>query len=302
VGWREQGAASAEDRQWRTEAKTKTVTLSAGVLLALLVLAPGFAFYLSLFGHNASERCRVEFESPNAIVPTAFIGLGAVIGHGLWAIVCIGNEWWTGAGLLSFSALSNNTIYELVGCVGAGRSATASLHCLEALDNGEREVLTLLSSIVAIVFLTLAASRGLRWLARDQLDQLKYGWVANIMKEARVSGRYVAAFVLSNVESDGTFLGYQGRVDALNLDARKEISSISILLVGRYVVTPSKRGVRSISVKRRLIPHLHIDRANIRNVALFVPPGVERDVTPDDPQLAEAKEKLQIEPEGGQPG
>jgi len=234
------------------------VSLSEGALTAFLLLSPGFAVFIACFGKDSNDRAWVERESTNSALVVSIVGVGSLLGHLLWALVCWANGLAVTAWGAHIPALS-----------------AYSLHDLMFRTNivvREGDVLAAALSTVAMVGFTFALAL---WFARSDagrrmIDPLRYGWAADVLAKARTEGRFVTAFVLTSMESDGTFLGYEGVLEGLNLDAKKQIASISLRLAGRFLVSVSRRGVVRTSVRSDLIPQLYIDSTSIKNVAFNV--------------------------------
>jgi hypothetical protein len=243
------------------------VSFSGGVVVAVVLLAPGFAVFIAFFLRNPNDRISVELESTSSALAVSIIGVGSVLSHLLWAALCVANKFFAQNVFAFAPPISPYTLHQ----VAFGAIAKLSESDIAAAT------LSMMAMLAIAFFLALFVVRS--GVGRTFLDPIRYGWAARIIARARAKGGFASAFVLTSVEESGAFLGYEGAIDSLNLDSKKEVVSVSLVLVGRFLVTISPRGLTRSPVNRGLIPHLYIDRANIRNIAfnVFNLPGGDAD-------------------------
>jgi hypothetical protein len=233
------------------------MSISSGAIYAVLLISPGFAFLWACF-RKQDNAAGLALESPNSILALSTIGLGAILAHLIWVALCSANAAVVDQLGFGLAPLSDHTLYEI------------ALGDADVLSNGDVAVAVL--SSLALCWITFTATSG--WastsMGKRTLGPLRYGWADDLMNLSSMDGRFAAAFVLTSVEHDGHFVGYEGLLYSLNLDARREIASISLQDVGRFLVTVSDGKVERTPIDRKLIAYLHIERAQIKNVAFNV--------------------------------
>jgi len=94
-----------------------------------------------------------------------------------------------------------------------------------------------------------------------------YGWLAEVdVGEDR--GEAVLAYIVSDVQDDGTIVGYEGVVANMTTNAEKEITSILLDSCEIFYLRVSQRGVSRRKANRDSdIGQLYLDRSHIKNVA-----------------------------------
>lgn len=97
-----------------------------------------------------------------------------------------------------------------------------------------------------------------------------YGWAAQILEEATTPAHVINAFILSDVESGGTYLGYEGVLTDLRMNGDGEITSVTIRQCERFTIEISNGKVVRSPLKRPVIPYFVIEADNIKNIALNV--------------------------------
>ena len=94
-----------------------------------------------------------------------------------------------------------------------------------------------------------------------------YGWLADVAV-GQDRGEAVLAYVVSDVQEDGTVVGYEGVVANMTTNAEKEITSILLDSCEIFYLRVSQRGVSRRKADRdSAIGQLYLDRSHIRNVA-----------------------------------
>lgn len=127
-------------------------------------------------------------------------------------------------------------------------------------------VLALLSGVT---FALGSSFRAGRW-GQTRLNGLLYGWLADLVEEAAGDDRFVTAFVLTTIGHDGTFVGYEGLLENLTVNADKEITSVSLLDATSFVLVVKPEGVSRVPVDRSPIPRIYFEQAEIQNIAFSV--------------------------------
>ena len=131
------------------------------------------------------------------------------------------------------------------------------------------EIVTILFTLV---LLTAAAFLSARYtvsiLAGDAgLKGMLYGWLAEV-DVAKNPREAVLAYVVSDVQDDGTIVGYEGVVANMTTNSEKEITSILLDSCEIFYLRVTARGVARRKTERdSSIGQLYLDRSHIRNVA-----------------------------------
>jgi hypothetical protein len=122
---------------------------------------------------------------------------------------------------------------------------------------------------------TLALSAAMFGFARPLAEtetgrRIRFGWMADLVESLEGKGRYTTAFVLSTVTAEGAFLGYEGLVENVAVNSEKEITSLTLLEVSRFIVKLKDGKLERFDVERQSIERLFIEKSQFYNVALTV--------------------------------
>jgi hypothetical protein len=234
------------------------VSLSAGLLVALLILAPGFALHGALFRFRNRTGIGSAPPQPGSVATLTIIGLGALIAHTIWAIASALNDGYCASHACIEVAFEPN-VYRTV------FQANENLDALNGDDAAWVLSLTLLLTgatyLVASWFVesTFGASR---------IRGVQYGWLADLVELTEVEGRFTTAFVVTTAQHSGVALGYEGLLENLTVNSDKEITSISLLDASRFTLKVDE-GKRT-DVAGKPIPRLYLHRSNVQNIAFNV--------------------------------
>ena len=108
--------------------------------------------------------------------------------------------------------------------------------------------------------------------------------------------KVVSAFVVSDLRSDGSDLGYEGIVRDLKIGADGEIKTLSLSDCDRFVRTVKPEGLERVAVDRSMIPFVMLEAANIKSIALNPYFDVEALLAGDD-ELSPEEEAALLEAE-----
>lgn len=243
------------------------MTFSYNLVLALFLLAPGFAAFAGLF-HSSHQVRHIHPAppAPNSILILALVTLSALGLHAVWAGLMVVQDLWANC----------------VGYIPVPFEPNAYLVVLEtghALQAGD----TLGGASVAVVLLTLA---GLSvggyvltvWIVRAFEPALRpylYGWAADLVGQLNAEEpgylRMVTAFVLTDIAHEDAMFGYEGLLSNMTLGPDKEVSSISLEKVSAfYVVLKADQFKRVLLPRPKAIPNLYLAKEQIRNVSFTV--------------------------------
>jgi hypothetical protein len=241
------------------------MAFSYTLFLALLLLAPGFAFWAGLRLGESRQILSPASDRPGSTTTLLTVVVGALLGH---------------LGLAVIFALQS------LGC-------DLSERCIETgFDPNVYRVLlsehrTLPSDAgVAAWFLALlfpALLLGIcGWrLARSErfsrmVGPTTFGWLWPIVEEARAKKGTILAYVVTTLNHESRSVGYEGAVEQVAFDDNKAITMLVLSGCDRFLVDVTKTDVVRIDTSRETIELLHVAATQIANVAfeVFTPPGV----------------------------
>jgi hypothetical protein len=230
------------------------VTFSYSLVLALFLLAPGFAFVAAIYAASGRNRMEAAPPPPNSIMALAIVTGGALAAHSLTALffaLCHLAAWLFKA---SWS-LAEPDPYVLSLHLGALPPADAAL--------GLAWILAVLTVVCALTFLItrrLIHGTASNWPA---LNAALYGWLHEIREDDGA-----LAYVVTHLTLDGAAIGYEGVVDYVVLDSEKQILSL-VLIDAQTFTLVAKGGIvhrvpnpRDVKMER-----LVLTKSEIRNIA-----------------------------------
>ena len=235
------------------------MTFSFNLVLALFLLAPGFAFVMGVYYGGPRTRLEPTPPPPNSLVALALVTSGALAAH----LACAG----------AYAA------FELVALVfHAGWSLShpnpyvVTLSLDQAPDRyREFGVFWALANLSALSAATFVATRlFIDWQLRSasRIRGALYGWLS----EATVAEGAIA-YVVTNLELDGAAVGYEGVLEYMTLDSSKQIVSL-VLIDCELFTLVAKGGIvhRVRNPRDEPLENIVLARDAIRNIA-FTPIG-----------------------------
>jgi len=199
------------------------MTFSYNLVLALFLLAPGFAFVAGVYATGRAAIHEASPPPPNSIMALAMVTGGSLVAHTVAAIVfllCHVFAAWTH---WYWPTLDPNPYYQARHLAGADGLATSVSFAW---------ILFLLTLLCLGTYLfTRAIMSGP--IGRSELvGGALYGWFWQIEK---TQGAY--AYVLTQFENDHGTVGYQGLLEYVTLDAEKQISSLVLTRAEPFSLT-----------------------------------------------------------------
>ena len=210
--------------------------------------------------------------------------MSSLFWHALWALLVAADEGVCRRHSGCLSVPYDPDVYSRVLSV-----ANAKGSWLSGADVAAFLLTCLLLSIVA--FFASAGVVRLDMVA-ERLRQPLYGLYADLVREAAqtapasVSGtssepgrrlavpKYVIAYVLTDMEKDGGYLGYFGVLENVQVGADKQVAGISLLDSDTFVLQIGPPSARTPGQRSQLIDRIIIGGAHIQNVAFeVVEPG-----------------------------
>lgn len=233
------------------------MTFSFTLVLGLFLLAPGLAAFAGLYHGSKLGRVEAPPPPPASILALSIVTVGAMVAHLVGALVFWLQDGWCGRGACLAVGYEPN-VYTALFDVALAKGAVTGTEVVAILVT--LVVLTGLSYRLARAFVTLFGGK-------DALKGMLYGWLAEV-DVAADQNEAVLAYVVSDVQDDGTVVGYEGVVANMTTNADKEITSILLDSCEIFYLRVSQRGVvRRKADRDSNIGQLYLDRSHIKNVA-----------------------------------
>ncbi|MEQ9435914.1 hypothetical protein [Hyphomonas sp.] len=236
---------------------------SVAVLLAtVLFLGPGLGVYAGVFVMGGRKGFRPAPPSPGSVTTISFVVIGALISHSI-------------ASLLVLFAVEFGQVWSIASFAFEPNAYVLFFDLFDhhnALTDGE--VAYLLFWLAALPLASCFIARVVTGLLLHQrsVSSFVYGWVEQLARESSPQNNWVVAFVLTTGKLGENIIGYEGIVRELTLDSSKQVTSILLEDVDRFLVA-KQRGTF-----RRLTPHqetpkigtLHLASDRIENIAFTI--------------------------------
>lgn len=253
------------------------MTVTLGVAWALFILAPGLAVFAALYTSGGGKVIEPAPPAPNSFTALSIVIFGALAAHAV------------GAGLFVLNDLTAHFVH----AIQTPWNPNPYAYFLAARPNADPFLgfeawfllaLLLILSLSAYLAMRIAVNRAeVASIARRRqnppqpatpLFRFLYGGWASILTQLSPEPAYdkhLAAYVVTDMEAQGGWVGYEGEVDGVALDTDKQIVALTLKNCQAFRLVPSKRGLSHQVVSRKVaIPLLMIERTQIKNVALQV--------------------------------
>ncbi len=246
------------------------MTFSYNLVLALFLLAPGFAAFAGVFFSTQRDgRLHPAPPTPNSVLTLALVTLSALGLHALWATLLALQHLYVTTGCFSIQVPFEPNIYLDLLRAGAKGSQAPPITSAD-----------IAFALVSLVALSIIGYGLTVWIitsrfAETHLRGYLYGWAGDLVQEIQDGEpdklRLVTAFVLTKTDHEGVAFGYEGLLRNLTLSADKEIASISLSEVTAFYVEMKPDAFKRVVLPRTSgIPTLYMEKAEIRNVAFQV--------------------------------
>lgn len=241
------------------------MTFSYNLVLALFLLAPGFAFVAGVYATGRSAIHEASPPPPNSIIALAMVTGGSLVAHTVAAVLfllCHALNGWTH---WYWPTLDPNPYYQAIHLArGDGLATSASFAW----------VLSLLSLLCLGTFLVTRAIMNSRTGRSELIGGALYGWFWQIEK---AQGAY--AYVLTQFETEHGTVGYQGFLEYVTLDADKQISSLVLTRAEPFSLTVRENRQVQRTPTPRVDRKLRVllTKAEIKNIA-YTPLVLEEDL------------------------
>lgn len=230
------------------------MTFSFNLVLALFLLAPGFAFVAGIYSGGFKTRLETSPPPPNSIIALALVTAGALAAHMCWSMLYGLGQLIAGAMQLSWAWPNPNPYLDALK-LSSGTDRAQSL--------GLPWILINLAMLTSATF--LATQRFLDWgLERHApVRNALYGWLA---EATAVEG--AIGYVVTNLELDGAAIGYEGILDYVTLDSSKQVVSL-VLSDCELFTLVAKGGIvhRVPNPRQAPLENIVLHREAIRNMA-----------------------------------
>lgn len=253
------------------------MTIGFNVVLALFILAPGFGVAMGLWAASPHKTFRPAAPPTTSTITLAVVAIGALLAHiaGATAFGAVGE--------LLRAACDRGDVCWI------DAEPNPYLVILEAgAETPNVNSLEIGWTLVALGLLTLAANLATRWVVgRGSFDRLLYGWMSELIRSSAPDNRYAVAYVLTALEKDEHYVGYQGLLDDVTLGPDKEVISVVLSEVSPFYVRlgPDKLE-RLYAEKETPIPQMHFAKDEIRNLAFEVVETEADEQDDDDAPMA----------------
>lgn len=185
------------------------MSLGFNVVLALFVLAPGLAVLGGIWLGTQSGKYLPAPPPPNSLLSLALVAIGALFVHAATALIfaigrlvqvglLLAGQYWRSFGPLWDVPNPYVTILGLRDAV-PGEGAIAMILTLFCLQ-----------SVLAFALVGHVIRKD---VSKGHYTRALYGWLSDLVEKSGRPERYVTAFVLTGVEKDGRFLGYEGLLE-----------------------------------------------------------------------------------------
>lgn len=233
------------------------MTFSFTLVLGLFLLAPGFAVFAGLYHGSRLGPVESPPPPPGSILALSVVTVGALIAHLVGAVAFWAQDGYCTAWRCVTVDYDAN-VYAALFNIAVRKDDVTGL-----------EVVSILATVGALTALAFLLVRWIVSLVAGQtgLKGLLYGWLGDLVI-AESADEAVLAYVVSDVQEDGTVLGYEGVVANMTTNADKEITSILLTSCETFFLRVTQRGViRREAGRTSPIEQLYLDRSRIKNVA-----------------------------------
>ncbi|MBO9544360.1 hypothetical protein [Caulobacter sp.] len=199
------------------------MTFSYNLVLALFLLAPGFAFVAGIYATGRAAIHEASPPPPNSIMALAMVTGGSLVAHTVAAVIfllCHVLNMWT---RWHWPTLDPNPYYQARHLAAADGLATSASFAW---------ILSLLTLLCLGTYLATRAVMNSPIGRSELIGGALYGWFWQIEK---TQGAY--AYVLTQFENDHGTVGYQGLLEYVTLDAEKQISSLVLTRAEPFSLT-----------------------------------------------------------------
>lgn len=235
---------------------------SLSVILAIvLFLSSGLAAYAGFFIFGGSSQFNAAPPRPSSITSLTVVVLGSVLTHALAAFAFELCDVPADTAIFTFDHSPNP--YVLAVELALGQTD---------ISGSSTSYVMLWTAIIPCLSMILAWIAATRLLKLRSVASFVYGWMEPIVREAAPDENWVVAFVVTKIALGNELVGYEGTVKEVTMDPDKQMTSISLEDVERFLLGKADRSLRRRSPTEEVpkIGNLHIPAERIENVAFTV--------------------------------
>lgn len=234
------------------------MTFSYNLVLALFLMAPGFAVFAGVYLGSQLGPIKSPPPLPGSILTLGIVTVGALISHLVGASIFFLQDWRCAETQVCWTVPYDPNPYTSLLSVGRPGAAVAA-----------EQIVAMLATLVLLTIIAFLVSRWMveRLAAGNTRNGLLYGWLADVAV-ATSADEAILVYVVSDVEEAGTVVGYEGALANMTANADKEITSVLLTSCETFYLRVTEAGVLREKVSKSTpIPQLYLDRANIKNIA-----------------------------------
>ena len=237
------------------------MTFSFNLVLALFLLAPGFALVAGVYYGGPRKRLETAPPPPNSVITLALVTGGALVAH----LACAGAY-----GLCEILAWLLHLSWPYPHPNPYGMALRLADAGERTRDLGLAWALFNLAALTAVVFGATRALVARRMRKPGFVRDTLYGWLAEA-----TAAEGAIAYVVTTLELDGAAVGYEGVLEYMTLDSSRQIVSL-VLTDCELFTLVAKGGMvhRVRNPREKPLENIVLSREAIRNVA-FTPIGTE---------------------------
>lgn len=231
------------------------MTFSYSLVLALFLLAPGFAVVAAIYTAGGPNRLEATPPPPNSVMALALVTGGALAAHALAAIffaIChlialvLGIAW----------SLPDPDPYLVAMALGTASPPIAAI--------GLAWILLLLVALSSGSFLLVRAILTGPLGQSEAIKAALYGWLHDLYRDDGA-----IAYVVTNLAVNNAVVGYEGAVEYVILDADRQVQTLVLADAQMFTLaSPNRHGhVDRIEHPREIkLPLLTLKGSEIKNI------------------------------------
>ena len=229
------------------------------VLAMVLFLSSGLGVYAGFFILGGSAQFKAAPPRPSSIVSFTIVVFGSVLTHAVASTLAF----WLDRGHASWALAHLNhspNPYEMA------LQLTADP---KSVSGSAISYLLFWTAVIPIIATLLAWGTSYLFLRQRSIASFFYGWMEPIVRQAAPDENWVVAFVVTRITIGDHLVGYEGTVKEVTIDPDKQLTSITLVDVERFLLGRQGRSLRRQTPLESVpkIETLHIPSDRIENTA-----------------------------------
>lgn len=233
------------------------MTFSFSLVVGLFLLASGLAVFAGVYHGSHLNGVESPPPPPGSILTLAIVTIGALIAHLIAAGLFVAQDAVCVVPKRCFTVSFDPNVYSVLFNLGSAKPVSAV------------EGFLVLATLLVLSASSFELTRRLIELPKvgEQVAGVLYGWFAEVLV-ARNAQEVVLAYIVSDVQNDGTLVGYEGVIENMTTNADKQITSVLLKDCETFYLRVTDKGVaRREAGRTRPIPQLYLDQTRIKNMA-----------------------------------